>query len=109
MALLRHTFATQLAASGKVSLRTLQGFLGHADAKPTQIYSHYSPSTHEVDMVNAAFAAERQPVNTRYRARHRIGPNPNQPLTSCRGPRRLLPSGRGLAGLGLTGADPGLG
>ena len=60
----RHTFATQLAASGKVSLRTLQEFLGHADAKTTQIYSHYSPSTHEVDMVNAAFAAERQPANT---------------------------------------------
>ena len=30
---LRHTFATPLAASGKVSLRTLQEFLGHADAK----------------------------------------------------------------------------
>ena len=55
---LRHTFATQLAASGKVSLRTLQEFLGHADAKTTQIYAHYAPSTHEVEMVNAAFAAE---------------------------------------------------
>jgi integrase len=31
---LRHTFATQLAASGKVSLRTLQEFLGHATPKP---------------------------------------------------------------------------
>ena len=55
---LRHTFATQLAASGKVSLRTLQEFLGHADAKTTQIYAHYAPSTHEIEMVNAAFAAE---------------------------------------------------
>jgi integrase len=55
---LRHTFATQLAASGKVSLRTLQEFLGHADAKTTQIYAHYAPSTHEVEMVNAAFAIE---------------------------------------------------
>jgi len=55
---LRHTFATQLAASGKVSLRTLQEFLGHADAKTTQIYADYAPSTHEVEMVNAAFAAE---------------------------------------------------
>jgi len=55
---LRHTFATQLAASGKVSLRTLQEFLGHADAKTTQIYAHYAPSTQEVEMVNAAFAPE---------------------------------------------------
>ena len=55
---LRHTFATQLAASGKVSLRTLQEFLGHADAKTTQIYADYAPLTHEVEMVNAAFAAE---------------------------------------------------
>jgi integrase len=55
---LRHTFATQLAASGKVSLRTLQEFLGHADAKTTQIYAHYAPSAHEIEMVNAAFAAE---------------------------------------------------
>jgi hypothetical protein len=37
---LRHIFATQLAASGKVSLRTLQEFLGHADAKTRQIYAH---------------------------------------------------------------------
>jgi integrase len=55
---LRHTFATQLAASGKVSLRTLQEFLGHADAKTTQIYAHYAPSAYEIEMVNAAFAAE---------------------------------------------------
>ncbi len=41
---LRHTFATRLAASGKVSLRTIQEFLGHADAKTTQIYAHYAPS-----------------------------------------------------------------
>jgi hypothetical protein len=52
------TFATQLAASGKVSLRTLPEFLGHADAKTTQIYAHYAPSAHEIEMVNAAFAAE---------------------------------------------------
>jgi hypothetical protein len=29
-----------------------------ADAKTTQIYAHYAPSAHEVEMVNAAFAAE---------------------------------------------------
>jgi integrase len=54
---LRHTFATRLAASGQ-PLRTIQEFLGHADAKTTQIYAHYAPSKQEVAMVNAAFASE---------------------------------------------------
>jgi integrase len=54
---LRHTFATRLAATGQ-PLRTIQEFLGHADAKTTQIYAHYAPSEHEVSMVNAAFAAD---------------------------------------------------
>jgi integrase len=54
---LRHTFATGLAATGQ-PLRTIQEFLGHADAKTTQIYAHYAPSAQEVAMVNAAFAAE---------------------------------------------------
>lgn len=53
---LRHTFATRLAATG-VSLRTIQEFLGHADAKTTQIYAHYAPSAGEVAMVNDAFEA----------------------------------------------------
>lgn len=54
---LRHTFATRLAATGQ-PLRTIQEFLGHADAKTTQIYAHYAPSEHEVAMVNAAFSAK---------------------------------------------------
>jgi integrase len=54
---LRHTFATRLAASGQ-PLRTIQEFLGHADAKTTQIYAHYAPSEQEVAMVNAAFASD---------------------------------------------------
>ena len=52
---LRHTFATRLAASGQ-PMRTIQEFLGHADAKTTQIYAHYAPSAREVEMVNQAFA-----------------------------------------------------
>ena len=52
---LRHTFATRLAASG-TPMRTIQEFLGHADSKTTQIYSHYAPSEHEVELVDAAFA-----------------------------------------------------
>jgi integrase len=51
---LRHTFGTRLAASGQ-PLRTIQEFLGQADAKTTQIYTHYAPSEHELAMVNAAF------------------------------------------------------
>jgi integrase len=51
---LRHTFATRLAASGQ-PLRTIQEFLGHADSKTTQIYAHYAPSEHEVQIVNDAF------------------------------------------------------
>ena len=53
---LRHTFATRLAASG-TPIRTIQEFLGHADAKTTQIYAHYAPSEQEVQLVDAAFAS----------------------------------------------------
>ncbi len=52
---LRHTFATRLAASGQ-PLRLIQEFMGHADSETTQIYSHYAPSEHEVQVVNDAFA-----------------------------------------------------
>jgi integrase len=54
---LRHTFATRLAASGQL-LRTIQEFLGHADAKTTQIYARYAPSEQEVAIVNMAFSIE---------------------------------------------------
>jgi integrase len=54
---LRHTFATRVAGTG-APLRTLQEWLGHADAKTTQIYAHYAPSAHEVALVNDAFAAD---------------------------------------------------
>jgi len=52
---LRHTFGTRLAASGQ-PMRMIQEFMGHADSKTTQIYTHYAPSEHEVQIVNEAFA-----------------------------------------------------
>jgi integrase len=58
---LRHTFATRLAASGQ-PLRTIQEFLGHADSKTTQIYAHYAPSEHEVQIVNEAFSSADAPA-----------------------------------------------
>ena len=67
---LRHTFATRIAASGE-SLRTLQEFMGHADAKTTQIYAHYAPSEHEVNMVNRAFGvgSDEEPLHAARTAR----------------------------------------
>jgi len=52
---LRHTFGTRMAAAG-VPLRTIQHWMGHADSKTTQIYAHYQPSEHEVELVERAFA-----------------------------------------------------
>ena len=67
----RHTFATRLAASGQ-PMRMMQEFLGHADSKTTQIYTHYAPSAQEVEMVNAAFADE-HPAG-QGTAQERVGP-----------------------------------
>jgi integrase len=52
---LRHTFGTRMAANG-VPLRTIQHWMGHADAKTTQVYSHYQPSGAEAEVVDGAFA-----------------------------------------------------
>ena len=55
---LRHTFGTHCASSG-VPLRTLQEWMGHKDAKTTEIYADYAPSPHESELVERAF---RRPV-----------------------------------------------
>jgi integrase len=67
---LRHTFGTTLAAAG-VPLRTIQEYMGHADVKTTQIYMHYAPSEHEVEVVNDAFGgpSPRRPKRPRRRSR----------------------------------------
>ena len=39
---LRHTFGTQMAAHG-APLRAIQEWMGHADAKTTEVYRHYAP------------------------------------------------------------------
>lgn len=41
---LRHTFATKIASSGKVSLTTLKEILGHKSFKMTFRYAHFIPS-----------------------------------------------------------------
>jgi len=54
---LRHTFGTMMAASPNVSMRTLQGWLGHADPGTTAIYAHFAPSDHEAEWIEEVFAA----------------------------------------------------
>jgi site-specific recombinase XerD len=49
-------------------MRTIQEFLGRADSKTTQIYTHYAPSAHEVEMVNRAFA----PSATEHNSGHKL-------------------------------------
>jgi len=39
---LRHTFGTRMSAAG-APLRSIQAWMGHADASTTEIYSHYAP------------------------------------------------------------------
>jgi integrase len=39
---LRHTFGTRMAAAG-APLRSIQAWMGHADATTTEIYAHYAP------------------------------------------------------------------
>lgn len=47
-----------MAAAG-VPRRTIQHWMGHADAKTTQVYARYQPSEAEVQVVDAAFSDTR--------------------------------------------------
>jgi len=52
---LRHTFGTQLIAAGAL-LRAIQEWMGHADAKTTEMYRHYAPDpTGGAALVERAF------------------------------------------------------
>jgi integrase len=53
---LRHCFGTAMAAQG-VPMRTLQELMGHRDFATTLIYADYSPSAHEAEWAEAAFAS----------------------------------------------------
>ena len=53
---LRYTFGTQMAAAG-APLRAIQEWMGHADAKTTEIYRHYAPDpTNGAQLVDRAFS-----------------------------------------------------
>jgi integrase len=54
---LRHTFGTVMAADPRVSMRTLQGWLGHADPATTAIYSHFAPNDLHAAWIGEAFTA----------------------------------------------------
>ena len=49
-----HTSGTPCAAAD-IPLRTLQEWMGHKDAKTTQVYADYAPSEHEGALVERAF------------------------------------------------------
>jgi len=50
---LRHTYGTMMAAAG--ALRTLQGWMGHADIKTTAVYMHFAPAEDELQTANRVF------------------------------------------------------
>ncbi len=68
---LRHTFGTQMAAAG-APLRAIQEWMGHADAKTTEIYRHYAPDpTNGAQLVERAFSTPQPSVTDECSARER--------------------------------------
>ena len=66
----RHTFGTQMAAAG-APLRGIQEWMGHADAKTTEIYAHYAPDpTHGAVFAQRAFGGGSDPSGDK------AGPSP---------------------------------
>lgn len=55
---LRHTFATTIAASGRVPLRTLQEWMGHESITTTQIYAAYMPGEDEAALLDSALGGQ---------------------------------------------------
>ncbi len=53
---LRHTFGTMMARDPRVSMRTLQGWLGHSDPATTAIYAHFAPNELHAGWIEEAFA-----------------------------------------------------
>ena len=60
---LRHTFGTRMAAAG-APLRSIQAWMGHADASTTEIYSHYAPDpAGEAGFAERAFGTASAPAS----------------------------------------------
>jgi len=60
---LRHTFGTRMAAAG-APLRSIQAWMGHADASTTEIYSHYAPDpAGEAGFAERAFGVPAPPAS----------------------------------------------
>ena len=58
---LRHTYGTQMAASG-TPLLTLQGYMGHRDYKTTEVYAQFAPDPLEGRrLAEAAFGPSTKP------------------------------------------------
>jgi integrase len=75
---LRHTFGTTMAAAG-VPIRTIQEWMGHADIKTTQIYTHYSPRQNEAQIVSAAFESSiNSSINLPRTKPHETPQNPDE-------------------------------
>jgi integrase len=68
---LRHTFGTRVAASGEVSMRRLQEWMGHRDLKTTLLYADYQPDEREAEMVERAFGGPARAARRSSAARSR--------------------------------------